>query len=229
MAEQTDKYFKTDQQNHKEMYRRKGWWTGESLPDRYASIMRGRENDLAVIDNHGGKLTHRDLWNFSGTIADELDSRKFRKGEIIIILLPNTVEWQVVLLGVLRAGSIPANLPTRTDVENLRYVAELTGARAIITTEQHGTIQTGDIARSAVQLCTHQIDLLILYNEELNWESGRIKQLATPSNVVGLDHIMFTSSTTGQPKAVMHSADTCLLYTSPSPRDGLLSRMPSSA
>ena len=208
MAEQTDKYFKTDQQNHKDMYRRKGWWTGESLPDRYASIMRGRENDLAVIDNHGGKLTHRDLWNFSGTIADELDSRKFRKGEIIIILLPNTVEWQVVLLGVLRAGSIPANLPTRTDIENLRYVAELTGARAIITTEQHGSIQTGDIARSAVQLCTHQIDLLILDNEELNWESGRIKQLATPSNVVGLDHIMFTSSTTGRPKAVMHSADT---------------------
>ena len=208
MAEQTDKYFKNDQHNHKDMYRRKGWWTGESLPDRYASIMRGRENDLAVIDNHGGKLNHRDLWNFSGTIADELDSRKFRKGEIIIILLPNTVEWQVVLLGVLRAGSIPANLPTRTDIENLRYVAELTGARVIITTEQHGTIQTSDIARSAVQLCTHQIDLLILDNEELNWESGRIKQLATPSNVVGLDHIMFTSSTTGRPKAVMHSADT---------------------
>ena len=208
MTELCDKYFKTDQQNRKDMYRRKGWWTGESLPDRYASIMRGRENDLAVIDNHGGKLNHRDLWNFSGTIADELDSRKFRKGEIIIILLPNTVEWQVVLLGVLRAGSIPANLPTRTDAENLRYVAELTGARAIVTTEQHGSIQTGDIARSAVQLCTHQIDLLILDNEELNWEPGRIKQLAPPSNVVGLDHIMFTSSTTGRPKAVMHSADT---------------------
>lgn len=208
MTELCDKFFKIDQQNRKDMYRRKGWWTGESLPDRYASIMRGRENDLAVIDNHGGKLTHSDLWTFSSTLSGELDSRKFRKGEIIIILLPNTVEWQVVLLGVLRAGSIPANLPTRTDAENLRYVAELTGARAIVTTEQHGSIQTGDIARSAVQLCTHQIDLLILDNEELNWEPGRIKQLAPPSNVVGLDHIMFTSSTTGRPKAVMHSADT---------------------
>ena len=208
MADLCDKYFKTDQKNIKDMYRRKGWWTGESLQDRYASIIRGRENELAVLDNHGGKLTHSDLWKFSRKLSAELNSRKFRKGEIIIILLPNTVEWQVVLLGVLRAGSIPANLPTRTDAENLRYVAELTGARAIVTTEQHGSIQTGDIARSAVQLCTHQIDLLILDNEELNWESGRIKQLAPPSNVVGLDHIMFTSSTTGRPKAVMHSADT---------------------
>ena len=30
-------------------------------------------------------------------------------------------------------------------------------------------------------------------------------------------------------EAVMYATATCLLYTSPSPRDGLLSRMPSSA
>ena len=30
-------------------------------------------------------------------------------------------------------------------------------------------------------------------------------------------------------EAITTNADTCLLYTSPSPRDGLLSRMPSSA
>ena len=33
----------------------------------------------------------------------------------------------------------------------------------------------------------------------------------------------------GHKQKVMDELDTCLLYTSPSPRDGLLSRMPSSA
>ena len=33
----------------------------------------------------------------------------------------------------------------------------------------------------------------------------------------------------GAPKTDMSGVKTCLLYTSPSPRDGLLSRMPSSA
>ena len=35
--------------------------------------------------------------------------------------------------------------------------------------------------------------------------------------------------TVGQVENVINQIDTCLLYTSPSPRDGLLSRMPSSA
>ena len=33
----------------------------------------------------------------------------------------------------------------------------------------------------------------------------------------------------GAPNAILHLYNSCLLYTSPSPRDGLLSRMPSSA
>ena len=39
----------------------------------------------------------------------------------------------------------------------------------------------------------------------------------------------FTARTITSSLSDMHGAITCLLYTSPSPRDGLLSRMPSSA
>ena len=43
----------------------------------------------------------------------------------------------------------------------------------------------------------------------------------------GKKHLLIQDKSTGQ--AVEISPDGCLLYTSPSPRDGLLSRMPSSA
>ena len=39
----------------------------------------------------------------------------------------------------------------------------------------------------------------------------------------------FTPTYTGYTKGKIGKSETCLLYTSPSPRDGLLSRMPSSA
>ena len=51
-------------------------------------------------------------------------------------------------------------------------------------------------------------------------------ELDTPLyNLLGFEH----AAETAAQKAAVEKAETCLLYTSPSPRDGLLSRMPSSA
>ena len=68
----------------------------------------------------------------------------------------------------------------------------------------------------------------ITQGEQLLLDNGdkRIKEYTDFICSLGADYINFFSQNTGtqinHPKA-------CLLYTSPSPRDGLLSRMPSSA
>ena len=58
----------------------------------------------------------------------------------------------------------------------------------------------------------------VLYLQEGN---TYIFDQSNSSNAVGGTHVLAFSTTA--------NAQTCLLYTSPSPRDGLLSRMPSSA
>ena len=52
-----------------------------------------------------------------------------------------------------------------------------------------------------------------------------MKKVATASSIIGNAACDFSG--TADPESQTHP--TCLLYTSPSPRDGLLSRMPSSA
>ena len=188
-------------------YHRQGWWRGERLQDRYEKIVATRGDDLAVVDNRGQRLSHGELWEASGVLAEKLANQGICCGEVVIIFLPNRVEWQVALLGILRIGGIPANLPTRIDADNLRYVAELTGTRAIITTERHRSTPTGEIAHSAAKLCEHRMDVLIVDENAHNWITSPEKPIPSATNVSGLDHIMFTSSTTGRPKAVMHSAD----------------------
>ena len=189
-------------------YHRQGWWSGERLQDRYEKIVATRGDDLAVVDNLGQRLTHSELWEASGMLAEKLENQGICRGEVVIIFLPNRVEWQVAMLGILRLGGIPANLPTRIDADNLRYVAELTGTRAIITTELHRSTPTGEIALSAAELCEHRIDVLLVDENAQNWETFPEKPLPSATDVSGLDHIMITSSTTGRPKAVMHSVDT---------------------
>ena len=137
MSKQFCKNYPDDLLSREQEYKHQGLWTGERLKDRYEKIISGRSMDLAVVDNRGNALNHGELWASSGKLADALTKQGVQKGDVVIIFLPNLVEWQVALLGIMRMGGIPANLPTRTDAESLSYVAELTGTRAIVTSDQH--------------------------------------------------------------------------------------------
>ena len=61
-------------------------------------------------------------------------------------------------------------------------------------------------------------------------KNGTFSVLDTSGNTYNGSNTTFSLGTqVGSPAQLLVSHDGCLLYTSPSPRDGLLSRMPSSA
>ena len=110
---------------------------------------------------------------------------------------------------MLRLGAIPASLPTRTDTETVAYAARLTGARALVSLERHGTAQLGDIAREAALTCGHGLGVFLFDESGGTWRMAPTGQRTSlPASAADLAHIMFTSSTTGRPKAVMHSDNT---------------------
>ena len=110
---------------------------------------------------------------------------------------------------MLRLGAIPASLPTRTDPETVAHAARLTGAQALVSLERHGTVRLGDLAREAASTCGHEPGVFLVDDSGGTWWKTPARRRATlPDSAVDLAHIMFTSSTTGRPKAVMHSDDT---------------------
>ena len=190
-------------------YRAKGWWPDERLCDRYTVLAQRHQDRLAVADATGRRLSHGTLWREAGRLAQELEEGGIGRGDIVIVLLPNIVAGQVAFVALLRLGAIPASLPTRTDPESVAYVAGLTGARALISVERHGSARLGDIAREAASTCGHGLGVFLVDDSVGTWRSapaGRGKSL--PTSAADLAHIMFTSSTTGRPKAVMHSEAT---------------------
>ena len=190
-------------------YRAKGWWPGERLCDRYTVLAQRHQDRLAVADATGRRLSHGTLWRESGRLAQDLQEGGIGRGDIVILLLPNIVVGQVAFVALLRLGAIPASLPTRTDPDTVAYVAGLTGARALISVERHGSARLGDIAREAASTCGHGLGVCLVDESVGTWRTAPANRgtssLAIAAN---LAHIMFTSSTTGRSKAVMHSEDT---------------------
>ena len=190
-------------------YRAMGWWPDDCLLDRYAATVQRLEGRLAVTDATGRQLSHGMLWCEAGRLAEKLEEGGVGRGDIVILLLPNVVDTQVAFVALLRLGAIPASLPTRTDPETVAYAARLTGARALVSLDRQGTARLGEMAREAASTCGHGLGVFLFDESGGTWRMAPTGQ-RTPlsASAADLAHIMFTSSTTGRPKAVMHSDNT---------------------
>jgi acyl-CoA synthetase (AMP-forming)/AMP-acid ligase II len=190
-------------------YREMGWWSGQRLEVRYECTVTDRPDDVAVVDSRGHQLTHAQLWQQAGDLAARLSQRGIGNGDRVIIYAPNWEQWQVIFLAVLRAKAVPAPLPITTDARALAYIADLIQARLLIAGDAHGKQDLAAIANNAIAQSVIKPGLLLVSGKgDFNWSDGPGKLPCTVQAVPGLDLVMFTSSTTGKPKAVMHTADT---------------------
>jgi cyclohexanecarboxylate-CoA ligase len=191
-------------------YRRRGWWTGERLFDRFGRHVEAAPEQLAVVADAGLSLTRGELWQRAHDFAGKLAREGVQAGDVVMIYLPNGVQWQVVFLACLQLGTVPATLPTTSDQATLAYVYDLTGARAIVTADVFRRRPIGEWAREAIR-AGGRAGLLVTLDDQ--GAEVRVKAAgaagagARPTLPPEVSHLMFTSSTTGMPKAVMHTED----------------------
>ena len=108
-----------------------GWWRGLALGSELWTAADDRLHDLAVIDGEV-RLTYRSLLARSDALATALtDSLGLRRGDRIVVQLPNCWQFVVLLLGCLRAGIIPVMALPAHRRHELAYLADHSEAAAI--------------------------------------------------------------------------------------------------
>ena len=185
------------------------WWQDERLEYRYEKLSATRFDEPAVIDNHGRELTHGQLSRAAGEFLYELSSHGIGKGDRILIVLPNRVEWQIALLAILQLQAIPASIPVTTDVNHLAHAMDLVQSALVITTNQQDLQEPCELCARAIAGTVSSPALVSMeYGSAYQWhrQPGKAQPPLPYQDII--DHIAFTSSTTGNPKAVLHSANT---------------------
>lgn len=155
------------------------WRAARLFPERPALL----EADVTV--------TYADLEDRVRRATAHLRSLGSRRGEPVLLLLPNDWRFAEALLGTIRAGAVGTPLNVRLGSDTLRYIADHSEARILLA---HSALR--ELAEALAVEHT-------IYVDESDWPGTRSDgepELVDPDEAAML---MYTSGSTGRPKGVL--------------------------
>ncbi|MEU9844475.1 AMP-binding protein [Actinomadura sp. NPDC048032] len=124
-------------------YTAEGYWTDRLLGD----VLRGDPSATALVAGDD-RLTYADLDARAARTAAGLLALGLRRGDRVVVQLPNTAGFVVAFLALVRIGAAPVlALPAHRESE-IRYLCELSEARAYVCADRDGDFDYRELART---------------------------------------------------------------------------------
>ncbi|HIO41757.1 MAG TPA: acetate--CoA ligase [Aquifex sp.] len=189
------------------------------------NLERGLRNRVALLyvneNEEERKLTYGELHELVGRFAAALKRLGVKKGDRVVIYMPNTPEAAIAMLACARIGAIHSVVFAGFSKEALRVRIEDAEPKVVITATH--TIRRGkkidllSTAREAIKGFKN-ISHLVVWDREGNTQLGdgevefyslirETKEIAPAEEMDAEDplFILYTSGTTGKPKGVLHT------------------------
>ncbi|MER2538866.1 MAG: long-chain-fatty-acid--CoA ligase [Azonexus sp.] len=91
--------------------------------------------DKMAYVSMGREMTYRELDNLSRDFAGWLQSKGFKKGDRVALMMPNLLQYPVALFGTLRAGCVVVNCNPLYTPRELEHQLKDSGSKAIVIVE----------------------------------------------------------------------------------------------
>ncbi len=199
----------------------------QTIPAAFAEVTRRHPNKTAVY-YLGTAYTYRHLDRLSARFAAGLLQRGLGPGSRVIIYMPNSVQWLVAWLGILKAGGVAVPITPIYTPYDLAYIAGDTQAEAVVCADRNYGYVTRVMPDTNLKLVVVSglVDLLPAYKRLFGWlfdkvPKGRTARAAhtvplrrllrqaggtppppPPADPGQMAEILYTGGTTKYPKGV---------------------------
>jgi mycobactin salicyl-AMP ligase len=193
-------------------YIRAGYWRGRSLDTILADAAARWPGKAAAVDADG-TYTFAQLDERADRVATGLAARGIAPGDRVLLQLPNSREFAVAALALLRAGAVPVMCLPGHRAAELGHFAAVSGARALVIADVAGGFDYRDMAAQLVD--AHPgLGHVFVHGDPGHFESwsALVDSDPRPPDLSGLDTrtpalLLVSGGTTGLPKLIARTHD----------------------
>jgi cyclohexanecarboxylate-CoA ligase len=189
-------------------FRAQGWWRDETLGD-WIDRCAATAPDRAAILTADGALTYRALRADVTSLAAGLADAGIRRGDVVVVHLPNVPEFLIAWLAINALGAIMQTVHTPYGVRELEHLIAHGGGKAVIALARtKDRSPAGDIVLLRERIPTLRLVIAVgghvpgAINFSALLAGGRGKPPPAPAHPNDPFLLLYTSGTTSSPKAV---------------------------
>ena len=195
-------------------YRADGLWTGETFGGLLRDRALATPEHEAVVGTDGTRWTYAELDRRASELAGGLAARGVRRGDRVVLWLPNEPVFCEALLGCMRLGAIPVMALPAHRASELRHLAAHAEAVALITVDRRTGFDHAAVAEQ-VSADSPWLRLTVIAGEPRDGQESIDALRGTPIDASehpgplssDLALLQLSGGTTGLPKLIPRTHD----------------------